>query len=173
MARRVSSGALLRAVAALALVVVALGMLFADCTRERLSAAVEALEARTVRRYAEVLAGSGGARVAVERCVMFTGSRSAHCLFHGSEHELVKVVAALGWKGAATSHVVKRSCLELQGFGRKLGSPPIEYRDVEPGVKLFLPGSRALPPNQDNVKFLRLYVAPDGRACAELTFPYG
>lgn len=155
---------------AVALAILALGMLLAACTRKRLSAAADSLEADTVRRYAEVLAGPGGASVTVERCAMFAGSRSSYCLFRGGGHELV---TTLDLKGEAARDVIKPSCLDLPGFGRKAGTPPIEYREVEPGVKRFVPGSRALPPNHDNVKFLWLYVAPDGRACAELTFPYG
>ena len=78
-----------------------------------------------------------------------------------------------GLTKAATKPVFKPSCLDFDGFGRKLGSPPTEYRDVKPRVERFVLGTVALPRNEDNVKFLSLYVASDGSACAEFTFPYG
>ncbi len=121
-----------------------------------------------LRRYAETLITTSGAKLALTRCDMFGPSRKGFCIVEGSAAELTAFTTQLQLAPHPERRAYRRdSCLSLPLFGQS--EDPIAM--AKPGVVHLAP-TAPLPLNHDNVHLRSLYVAATS-ACLEFEYPYG
>src|SRR5262245_29642280 len=121
-----------------------------------------------MRRYTEKLIATAGAKLTIDRCDMFDGSRKGFCVVRGTPAELAKFSAQLGLAKKSPERAYgELTCLAINAFGQSDDHAHV----AKSGITEFR--ARApLPANQDNVHFVSFY-AGEGEACLELEYPYG
>jgi hypothetical protein len=128
----------------------------------------DAINIAPMRRYAEKLVATSQARLAIEHCAMFTGSRRGRCVLSGSPEEIAKLTRGLQLRVHAPGVIFgDESCLAVVGFGKREETALVPSN----GIQRFEPDG-ALPGNTNNVHLRRVYAAPES-VCFELEYPYG
>lgn len=110
-----------------------------------------------MRRYAEKLVSTSGAKVTLGRCDMVGTTRAGFCLLEGPPREIAAFATSLGLTRRGPGQRPS-ACLELDGFGKR-------------GIQEHRPRG-ALPLNSDNVRLVTVYTAGSS-ACVEMEYPYG
>jgi hypothetical protein len=129
----------------------------------------DAVNAGAFSRYLDVLVSHTGATVKPAGCAMQAGTRAGSCEISGDPAAVARFVSALGPEATPADVVFGAICPANPAFGKPdgAGHSPL------PGVRLYRVRG-PLPPNRENVRFVRVWVSPSGdRACLELEFPYG
>ena len=127
-----------------------------------------------MRRYAEKLVSTSGAKLTVGRCEMFKRSRKGFCILEGSGNDIrtftsrLKLASKPG--GPAYDDL---SCLSLSDFGERVETAPISEKALtaKAGIGRFSP-TGLLPPNADNVRLVSVYAGTTS-ICVEMEYPYG
>ena len=123
-----------------------------------------------MRRYAEKLIATSGAKLTVSRCEMFGGSRKGFCIVEGTAADIAAMPVRLHMIKRPPPNVdvrVGQTCAAQEEFGRADG----EGHAFKSGVREFAPKG-PLPANTDNVKLVSMF-AGQTSACIEFEYPYG
>lgn len=133
----------------------------------------ERINSRGHTRYTELLNERAHAGLTLGKCGMFGPTRQGYCLARTSPATWPALERSLGLTPGKPEETFKNSCLDFDGYGRKVADSP-EAREALPGVRMLVKGAVPLPPNTDNVHFVALYLNPSGsELCFEYQYPYG